>query len=163
MARHLPMAHHLLMARHPLDQRHDVFGQRRSASLPLGLGLALPHPAKQIARPRNSGRKTVSGWTMSRTLPGAQLACQEHDQSPVAPGEFWTLGLPFKYDYLLVQQCIFEQQFRLGADHIQGHIQGQGMVVRPCPSSKRLFDSLPKRTYTLSEGKERKIHGLPFG
>ena len=30
----------------------------------------------------------------------------------------------------------------------------QGVIVRLCPLAKPLFDSLPKRTYTLSEGKK---------
>jgi hypothetical protein len=118
-----------------------------------------PHPPKQVRVPAQDG---VWLDDDQRIFPGAQLACQEHDQSPVAPGEFGTLGLPFENDYLMAQQRVFEQQFRLGAGHIQGRIQGQGMVVRPCPSSKRFFDSLPERFDTsLNEGK-KKVHGLPF-
>ena len=151
---------HLPMARHLFDQGHDVFVQWRSTWLPLGLGLVLPHPPKQVTVPAQDGVRLDDDQSI---LPGAQLACQEHDQSPVAPSEFRTPGLPFENDYLMAQQRIFEQQFRLGAGHIQGRVQGQGMVVRPCPSSKRFFDSLPRRTYALKEGKERKVHGLPFG
>ena len=122
---------------------------------------SLPHPAKQITMPAQDG---VWLDDDQRILPGAQLACQEHDQSPVAPGEFGMLTLPFENDCLLAQQRVFEQQFRLGAGHIQGRIQGQGMVVRLCPSSKRLFDSLPERfAASLNEDEERKNHGQPFG
>jgi hypothetical protein len=53
-----------------------------------------------------------------------------------------------------------------GLDHyratrdVQGCIQDQGVSARLQALAKPPFDSLPKRTYTLSE--EGKAHGLPF-
>jgi len=73
---------------------------------------------------------------LQRRFPRAQPAGQKDDDGAIAPGQSWSLGLPFENDYLMAQQRVFEQQFWLGAGHIQGHIQGQGMVVRLCPPAK---------------------------
>jgi hypothetical protein len=44
----------------------------------------------------------------------------------------------------------------------QGCAQNKSIVDGLCPLAQSPFDSLPKRTYTLSEEIEGAIHGLPF-
>jgi hypothetical protein len=79
------------------------------------------------------------------------------------PGELGTLNLPLQRDQLLAQESVFEDQFWLGAGHIEGGIEGEGMVVRLGPLAKRPFDGLPERIdISLGKGNEREIHGLPF-
>jgi hypothetical protein len=53
-------------------------------------------------------------------------------------------------------ECVSQHQFQPAAG------QNQSIVGGLCALAKPPFDSLPKRTYTLSEGKEGKLHGLPF-
>ena len=56
-------------------------------------------------------------------LPCWQLACQQHKQRPVAPGQGWSFHLPFQHDELLAQERVFQYQFRLTARQVQGCIQ----------------------------------------
>jgi hypothetical protein len=80
----------------------------------------------------------------------------------VAPGESWTLCLPLEHDQLLAQESVFQNQSQPAAGYVQGCTQNQSIVDGLCPLAKPPIDSLPKGTYTLSEGKEGKVHGLPF-
>jgi hypothetical protein len=97
-----------------------------------------------------------------RILPRSQLARQQYEQCTVAPGEFRTLYLPFEHDQLLAQESVFQHQFQPAAGYVQSCTQNQSIVDGLCPLAKPPVDSLPKRTYTLSEEKEGKVHGLPF-
>jgi hypothetical protein len=78
-----------------LDQSHKIVCQRWSALLVLGFRLAPPYPPKQLAMPAQHG---VWLDDDQRILPRAQLACQEHDQGPISPGEFRTFGLALEHD-----------------------------------------------------------------
>jgi hypothetical protein len=52
-----------------------------------------------------------------RILPRLQLACQQHEQCPVTPGELRTLYLSLEHDQLLAQESVFQHQFRLATGY----------------------------------------------
>ena len=71
-------------------------------------------------------------------FPRAQFAGQKDDDGTIAPGQSWSLGLPFEYDDLLAQKSVFQHQFKPGAVQVQGCVEGQGTLDMLCPLAKRL-------------------------
>jgi hypothetical protein len=63
-----------------------------------------------------------------------------------------------------MEQSVFQHQFRLGVDQVQGWVEGEGMVTRLSPLPKRRCDGFPEGIDTwLGEVNEREVHSLPFG
>lgn len=69
--------------------------------------------------------------------------------------------MPLEHDELLVQEYVFEHQFRFAASKIQNGIEGKGLVVQLWPTTETLFDGVAQRIQVSSdEGREVETHGI---
>jgi hypothetical protein len=79
-----------------------------------------------------------------------------HDSSILVGGCTRALHLPLEHTQLLAEESVFEDQFWLGAGHIEGSIEGERMVVRLGPPTASKPVCKPDRAVACSYSADTK-------